>query len=84
MKEIAEDMSTLIEKVSATDDSPIRTKNTELSAVSLIGPPSEFLKTKMIPQPVQNSQKEVWSGDASAIAACVNSCTDPDGFVLLH
>ena len=81
--EVAQDMTTLIGKVSAAEGYPIRTKSRELAVVSLIGPPSDFMKTKVIPQHVQNRQSEIWSGDASAIAVCAYSCTDPDRFYFI-
>ncbi len=50
--------------------SPIKTPATAVSVVSIIGPPSEYLKTKNIPNHQTELPSEIWCGDASEFAVC--------------
>jgi hypothetical protein len=55
------------------DHQPIRATSTEIAVVSIIGPPSEFLKRRAIPNHRVAAQVEIWCGDASATAVCAYS-----------
>jgi hypothetical protein len=50
--------------------SPIKTPATAISVVSIIGPPSEYLKTKVISNHRTELTSEIWCGDASDFAVC--------------
>jgi hypothetical protein len=50
--------------------SPITTPATAISVISIIGPPSEYLKTKTIPNHQTERSSEIWCGDASDFAVC--------------
>ena len=51
----------------------IKTAAAAVSVLSIIGPPSEHLKTRTIPNHVRNLPTEIWCGDASNAAVCAYS-----------
>ncbi len=51
----------------------IKTPATAISVISILGPPTEFMKLEVIPNHVREASKEVWCGDASQFAVC--SCS---------
>ena len=59
-----------IDRMHEFNFSPIRTPATAISVVSIIGPPSEYLKTKVIPNHQTKRPAEIWCGDASEFAVC--------------
>ena len=78
--EIVEDSASLQTEVQKSEGYPIRTEATNESVVSIIGQPSEFLKTKVISQHLKEETREIWCGDASAVAVCAYSCTANEPF----
>ena len=74
--EVAKDMGELSEKIEEFNGYLIRTEATQLSIVALIGPPSQFLKTKVIAQHVKHDSIEIYCGDASAVSVCAYSCSE--------
>jgi hypothetical protein len=78
--EVAADFRTVGEQLAEHDHHPIRSKATEISVVSIIGPPTDFLKRKFLPNHKTEGQVEVWCGDASATAVCAFSVTSNQPF----
>ena len=65
-----------VETLNEFDNTPIRTASTELSVISVIGPPDEFIKTSFIANHVQfDGEKVIWASDASGFATCAYSIT---------
>ena len=82
-EEIAEDFTELQQRVRDSEGYPIRTEATNVSVVSIIGEPSEFLKTKVIRQHLRQESREIWCGDASAVAVCAYSCGASEPFYFI-
>jgi hypothetical protein len=72
-KEVLEDLQTFLSQFQEHDGSPIRSASTAVSVISIIGPPSEFLKVRTIPNHVKNCSHDIWCGDASDVAVCAYS-----------
>jgi hypothetical protein len=62
-----------LQNISEYDGAPIKSTHTSISVVSIIGEPSNYLKTKVIPNHVIEKNIEVWCSDASAVAVCAYS-----------
>jgi hypothetical protein len=71
--EIVEDLQLFVAELQAFDGYPIRTAATAVSVVSIIGPPSEHMRTTVISNHVKRLPSEIWAGDASNIAVCAYS-----------
>ena len=52
------------------DNTVIRTARTEISVLSIIGPPDKFLKTGFVANHAKTNSKEIWASDASGFATC--------------
>jgi hypothetical protein len=55
------------------DNSPIRSTATEMSALSIVGPPSTFMKTSFVANHVRTENDKIWASDASGYATCAYS-----------
>ena len=53
--EVASDLEILKNRVDNIDGYPIRTEATAISVVAIVGLPSEFIKTKVIPQHIKHN-----------------------------
>ena len=62
-----------INQINEFDGAMIKTAATAVSVISIIGPPSLYLKNKTIPNHVKELPKEIWCGDASDAAVCAYS-----------
>jgi hypothetical protein len=71
--EIAEDANNFAKLLEDYNGSPIRTPNTAMSVLSIIGPPSEFIKTQFIAKHTTEAEVKIWCGDASQDAVCAYS-----------
>lgn len=78
--EVASDLEILKNRVDNIDGYPIRTEATAISVVAIVGLPSEFIKTKVIPQHIKHNNVAIWCGDASAMAVCAYSCSGAEKF----
>ena len=56
------------------DNTPIRTASTEVSVISIIGEPDEFIKTSFVANHVRlEGEKTIWASDSSGFATCAYS-----------
>ncbi len=62
-----------LENLESYDGAPIKSNHTNISVISIIGEPSQFMTSKVIPNHVQQEHTEVWCSDASAVAVCAYS-----------
>ena len=62
-----------LNRIDEFDGTMIKTAATAISVISIIGPPSNYLKNKTIPNHVKNLPNEIWCGDASDAAVCAYS-----------
>lgn len=62
-----------VENLDRFDNTPIRTASREISVLSIIGPPSEFLKTSFVANHARTSCEQIWASDASGFATCAYS-----------
>jgi hypothetical protein len=72
-QEIAEDAAEFRDLLDRFDGTPIRTPSTAISVISIIGPPSEFIKTRFIAKHNTEAAIKIWCGDASQNAVCAYS-----------
>ena len=69
-------LSFFVENLDKFDNTPIRTAATELSVISIIGQPDEFIKTSFVANHVQfEGEKTIWASDSSSFATCAYSIT---------
>ncbi len=61
------------ENCSDFDDSPIRSAATEISVLSIIGPPTSFIKSSFVANHVRTDDEKIWASDASGYATCAYS-----------
>lgn len=78
--ELAEDFRVFRMRIDEFNGTPIRTQATEVSVVSIIGEPSEFVKQKFIKNHKREKEIEIWAGDASATAVCAFSVMGKNSF----
>ncbi len=78
--EIAEDANEFARLMHNYDGTSIRTANTAISVLSIIGPPSKFIKTKFIAKHNTEAEAKIWCGDASQNAVCAYSVTGSTNF----
>jgi len=75
--ELAEDtlfsLQFFLDNMEQFDDTPIRTAATEVSVISIIGPPDNFIKTGFVANHVKSASCEIWASDASGFATCAYS-----------
>jgi hypothetical protein len=62
-----------VENVDRFDDTPIRSAAREISVLSIIGPPSNFLKTSYVTNHLRTNCEEIWASDSSGFATCAYS-----------
>ena len=62
-----------VDNMARFDNTVIRTCCTEISVLSIIGPPSKFLKTGFVANHAETNNKEIWASDASGFATCAYS-----------
>ena len=55
------------------DETPIRSADKDISVISIIGPPSEFMKQGFVKNHVRTQEDEIWASDASGFATCAYS-----------
>ena len=72
-KESLDGLRFFAENFSSFDNSPIRSAATEISVVSIIGPPSSFMKTSFVSNHVRTKEERIWASDASGYATCAYS-----------
>jgi hypothetical protein len=82
--EVAADFRKFISLIEKHDGAPITSAATAVSVLSIIGEPTQFLKTKVIPNHIKTDQKAIWCGDASQWAACAYSIKDDSDFFLIQ
>jgi len=63
-------LGVFLERFEEFNFTPIKTPATAISVISILGPPTEFMKLEVIPNHVREASKEVWCGDASQFAVC--------------
>lgn len=61
------------ENCSDFDDSPIRSAATEISVLSIIGPPTSFIKSSFVANHVRTDDEKIWASDTSGYATCAYS-----------
>jgi hypothetical protein len=62
------------------DGTAIRTPNTAMSVLSIVGPPSEFIKKQYIDKHNTEAEIKIWCGDASQNAVCAYSVMGSTSF----
>ena len=63
----------IAENFNKFDNSPIRSTATEISVVSIIGPPTSFMKQSFVANHVRTNEERIWASDASGFATCAYS-----------
>lgn len=72
-KEALDGLKFFAENFSEFDNSPIRSASTEISVLSIIGPPSSFIKSSFVANHVRTDDEKIWASDASGYATCAYS-----------
>jgi hypothetical protein len=55
------------------DNAPIRSAATEISVLSIIGPPGDFIKNGFVANHTRTNKENIWASDASGFATCAYS-----------
>jgi hypothetical protein len=76
--ETLEGLSFFLDNMDQFDNTPIRTSATEVSVVSIIGPPDQFIKTGFVANHVPTENSKIWASDASGFATCAYSIKGED------
>ena len=79
-QEVVDDFRELKQLVAKFDGTPIRTQKTQISVASIVGPPSEHIKTHFIANHRQYGSMATCVGDASATTVCAFSITGGQRF----
>ena len=58
------------------DNTPIRTEANNIAVLSIVGPPSQFLKTSHVSNHARTDKEEIWASDASGFATCAYSVSN--------
>ena len=74
-KEALDGLIFFAENCSSFDNTPIRSAATEISVLSIIGPPSSFMKTSFVANHARTTEEKIWASDASGYATCAYSLT---------
>ena len=69
-KETTEGLTYFLKNMSRFDNTVIRTARTEISVISIIGPPDHFLKNSFVANHTRTNNEEIWASDASGFATC--------------
>ena len=72
-KEAQDGLQFFVDNCSEFDNSPIRSAATEISVLSIIGPPSSFMKSSFVANHVRTKEEKIWASDASGYATCAYS-----------
>jgi hypothetical protein len=72
-KESIDGLTFFAENCSTFDNAPIRTAATEISVLSIIGPPGDFIKRGFVANHTRTDKKKIWASDASGYATCAYS-----------
>ena len=72
-KEAQDGLQFFVDNCSDFDNSPIRSADTEISVLSIIGPPSSFMKSSFVANHVRTNEEKIWASDASGYATCAYS-----------
>ena len=72
-KETVEGLQFFLDNMDQFDNTPIRTAATDISVVSIIGQPDEFIKTGFVANHIRSSRSKIWASDASGFATCAYS-----------
>ena len=72
-KEAQDGLQFFVDNCSDFDNSPIRSAATEISVLSIIGPPSSFMKSSFVANHVRTNEEKIWASDASGYATCAYS-----------
>jgi hypothetical protein len=72
-KEALDGLKFFAENCSDFDNSPIRSTATNISVLSIIGPPSSFMKTSFVANHMRTKEENIWASDASGYATCAYS-----------
>jgi hypothetical protein len=66
-----------VETFSDFDNSPIRSVATDISVLSIIGPPSSFITSSFVTNHLRATDERIWASDASGFATCAYSVKGP-------
>ena len=66
-------MTFFVENCHMFDNSPVRSAATEISVLSIIGPPSSFMKQSFVANHARTREQKIWASDASCFATCAYS-----------
>ena len=66
-------MTFFSENMSIFDNTVIRTHSNEISVLSIIGPPNQFIKNSFVSNHLRTENEEIWASDASGFATCAYS-----------
>ena len=72
-KEALDGLLFFAENCSKFDNTPIRSAATDISVLSIIGPPGEFMKTSFVKNHTRTAEEKIWASDASGFATCAYS-----------
>ena len=74
MSQVAQDnLKFFADNCSKFDNSPIRSAATEISVLSIIGPPNTSMKSSFVANHVRTDEEKIWASDASGYATCAYS-----------
>jgi hypothetical protein len=72
-KESIDGLTFFAENCSTFNNAPIRTAATEISVLSIIGPPGDFIKRGFVANHTRTDKEKIWASDASGYATCAYS-----------
>ena len=72
-KESIDGLIFFAENCCSFDNAPIRSAATEISVVSIIGPPDNFIKKGFVANHTRTNKENIWASDASGFATCAYS-----------
>jgi hypothetical protein len=62
-----------VDNFSEFDNCLIRSSATDISVLSIIGPPKHFMKTRFVSNHERTQEDKIWATDASGFATCAYS-----------
>ena len=77
-EETIEGLKFFVKNIDTFDNTPIRTAATSISVLSIIGAPSEFIKTGFVANHIRTADEKIWASDASGFATCAYSVSNPE------
>ena len=66
-----------VENFSDFDNSPIRSVATDISVLSIIGPPNSFITSSFVANHLRATDERIKASDASGFATCAYSVKGP-------